>query len=340
MAEAAADAGVDRQIVRSDSIEQFMRAGLFRRQVGRYAKEIRFSAGSSNYDLCHAVSTLPPGRTTKPLIPLIHDISVHRFPETHPLDRVRAFARWWPDVLACPIINTVSEFSREEIAEFFSYPRDRIIVTRPGIDPFFFDRDELYEAEALSGLGVDDRKVILSVGTQEPRKNIATVLEAFVALPQKVRSTALLIVVGGKGWGHMVLPTGAEQAVRRGEIRFAGYVSKLQLRSLYRRASLLVFSSIYEGFGIPVIEALACGAPVAISSGTALEEAAGAHGILVEAKNVAGWSAAMAKSLQAGSPTQHEIAKRQDWARQFSWVTNALRTLAMYRSVLYGEPLT
>ena len=320
-------------------LEGVMRGGRLRRRLARLAKEARFVVGARHYDLCHAVVTLPPGRTTKPLIPLIHDVSMQRFPDTHPPDRVRAFERWWPAILRCPVVNTVSAFSRDEIVAVLGYPRERIVVTHPGVDPFFFEPDAEAEPAALAPLDLGARRVILLVGTQEPRKNVAVALAAFAALPPAVRGGAVLVAAGGSGWGNLALPPEAETLIRAGEIRFTGYVSRLQLRALYRRAALLAFPSVYEGFGIPAVEALATGTRVAVSAGTSIEEAAGPHGEPIASRDVDGWLDAMRRALDVPAPTEAERDARRAWARRFDWRRTASRSLAMYRAVLDGAPL-
>lgn len=320
-------------------LEGVMRGGRLRRRLARLAKEARFATGGRHYDLCHAVVTLPPGRTAKPLIPLIHDISMQRFPDTHPPERVRAFERWWPAILRCPVVNTVSAFSREEIVAVLGYPRERIVVTHPGVEPFFFEMDSAAEAVALAPLDLGARRVILLVGTQEPRKNIAVALAAFAALPPGLRAGAALVVAGGHGWGNLALPPEAEALIRTGDIRFTGYVSRLQLRALYRRAALLAFPSVYEGFGIPAVEALATGTRVAVSVGTSIEEAAGPHGEPIASRDVDGWRDAMDRALAAPAPTEAEREARRVWARRFDWRRTAQRSLAMYRAVLDAVPL-
>jgi glycosyltransferase involved in cell wall biosynthesis len=320
-------------------LEGVMRAGRLRRGLARLAKETRFAAGARHYDLCHAVVTLPPGRTSKPLIPLIHDVSMQRFPDTHPPERVRAFERWWPAILRCPVVNTVSAFSRDEIVAVLGYPRERIVVTHPGVEPFFFETDAEAEQAALSGFELGARRVILLVGTQEPRKNIPVALAAFAALPPGVRGGAVLLVAGGNGWGSLAIPPEAEALIRTGDIRFTGYVSRLQLRALYRRAALLAFPAVYEGFGIPAVEALATGTRLAVSAGTSIEEAAGPHGEAIPSCDVAGWRDAMRRALDAPAPTEAEREARRAWARRFDWRRTAQRSLAMYRAVLDGAPL-
>jgi alpha-1,3-rhamnosyl/mannosyltransferase len=320
-------------------LEGVIRGGPLRRHIARMAKEARFAAGAQHYDLCHCVVTLPPGPTAKPMIPLIHDVSIQRFPETHPAERVRAFNRWIPEILKCPVINTVSAFSAREIATVLGYPLERIVVTHPGIETFFLVTDWAAEEAALAGFELGARRLILLVGTQEPRKNIDVALTAFAALPEASRANSVLMVVGGRGWGQVVVPATAEPLIRAGDIRFSGYVSRLQLRALYRRAAQLVFPSMYEGFGMPVLEALACGTAVAVSAGSSLEEAAGPHGQAIPSNDVEGWRDAMQSAIEGPDATAEQRAERQNWARGFTWCRTGSRTLAMYRGVLYGGQL-
>lgn len=320
----------------SNVLERVMRAGTWGRRVARFAKEMRFALGANHYDLCHAVVTIPPGPTKKPVIPLVYDVSMQRFPETHPKERVRAFERFWPEISRAPIINTISDFSRREIVEVLGYPYERIVVTYPGVSSFYFQNEKSKDETLLQKFDLMDRRLILLVGTQEPRKNISVALSAFAALPASTRDNSLLVIAGGSGWGNLVAPPGVEPLIRNGSIRFTGYVSREELRALYRRAAVLVFPSVYEGFGIPAGEALACGTPVAVSVGNSLEEVVGPHGTLIASGDVDAWRESMRAAVLSPAPTLEERAARRNWARSFDWGTTAKRTLAMYRQVLSG----
>lgn len=320
-------------------LERAMRASSLHRRLLRHVKDLNFRQGEDRLDLFHAVVTLQPGRTGKPVIPLVHNVSILRFPETHPLERVRAFERGLPQITQAPVINTVSAFSRDEIAATLGYPIERIVVTHPGVSSFFRKGSTDEDATELAALGLAGRRFILLVGTQEPRKNIKTAVAAFAALSKAARRDAVLVIAGGKGWGTMSLPPGAARLIEDGSIRFLGYVTRPALRALYRHTATLVFPSIYEGFGIPAAEALACGTSVAFSRGTSLAEVVGPHGIGIDSGDEQGWRDAMHAALAGGPASPLTRRARSAWAAQFDWTANAARTLAMYRAVAKGGPL-
>lgn len=312
-----------------------LRGGGARRKLLRFVKERAFEWRADHFDLFHATVTLPPGRTRKPLIPLVYDLSLMRHPETHPRERVAAFTRWLPAIREAPVINTISEFSRAEITALLGIPAERIVVTTPGVDPLFLAEDSpAARAAAMRRFGVRGGEYILAVGSLEPRKNLPVVLEAFAALPEAVRGRARLLVVGPPGWGDVRMPPAARRLCEQGAIRLTGYVDRMALRSLYGAAALLVYPSIYEGFGIPAAEALACGAPVAASRGSSLDEVVGSHGTLLAPHDVAAWREAMRDALHAtGTADAAARAARRRWAARFDWDATAAQTLAMYRAL-------
>ena len=173
------------------------------RSAFRAYKRLRFMRGVHGFDLFHAMNFMPPAETTVPVLPLIHDISHERFPETHPAERTDWLRKRMAKLDRYPLLNTVSDFSADEISTFYGYPRERIRVTRPGINPIFRHPAPEAAREGLRRSGLEEGRFFLSVGTIEPRKNLATLLEAYARLPAATRQAFPLVHVGQIGWGNV-----------------------------------------------------------------------------------------------------------------------------------------
>jgi glycosyltransferase involved in cell wall biosynthesis len=257
-----------------------------------------------NADLLHCPTYRGPVRPALPLVVTVHDLAVFRHPE--------AFNRWTrsysprvvPRVLAAARrVIAVSEFTKRELVELLRVPDEKIRVVPNGVDAEF-----TREGPAANG------DYVLAVGTLEPRKNLASLVEA------ARRNDVELRVVGARGWG------GVE--VGGNGVRWLGEVSDADLARLYRGAACLAYPSVYEGFGIPVLEAMACGTPVVTSRGTAMEEVADGAAVLVDPSDPAELAAGIER---AASERDSLVARGLERARSFRWDAVADATAAVYR---------
>jgi glycosyltransferase involved in cell wall biosynthesis len=257
-------------------------------------------------DLLHCPTYRGPVRSALPLVVTVHDLAVFRHP--------KAFNRWTrtysprvvPRVLAAARrIIAVSEFTRRELVELLHVPDEKIRVVPNGVDEEFTSDGPAAEGE-----------YVLAVGTLEPRKNLPRLVEA------ARRTRVELRIVGAQGWGGVELPANG--------VRWLGEVSDADLARLYRGALCVAYPSVYEGFGIPVLEAMACGAPVVTSRGTAMEEVADGAAVLVDPSDPAELAAGIER---AAAERETLVMRGLERARAFRWESVADATVAVYREV-------
>ena len=254
-------------------------------------------------DVLHCPTYRGPLRATLPLVVTVHDLAVLRHPETFKTWTRTYSPRVVPRVLrAARRIVAVSDFTRRELIELLDIPEDKIRVVPNGVS------DE-FTPDGPSA----DGDYVLAVGTLEPRKNLPRLMEAVR------RANVELRVVGARGWGNV--------EVGGNGVRWLGEVSDAELARLYRGALCLAYPSLYEGFGIPVLEAMACGAPVVTTRGSAMEEVADGAAVLVDATDPAEIAAGIERAaVQRGEL----VARGLERARAFRWEAAANETVAVY----------
>lgn len=258
-------------------------------------------------DVFHATNfVLPPLHRARGVL-TIHDLSFLRFPDTVSSDSARYRELVPRGLTRAAIVCTPSEAVAEEVRETYRLPADRVAVTPLGVDAGWFDvapPDDRW----LHDKGLPPR-YLLAVGTLEPRKNLSTLVAAHRQLNDPA---AALVVVGPPGWGPALDTAGIppEQLV------LTGYQDNADLRRIVSGAAALVLPSRYEGFGLPVLEALACGTPVIASDLPVVREVAGTHATLVAVDDVDGFAEAMATALARSRP---EPEPGRAHARAFTW---------------------
>jgi glycosyltransferase involved in cell wall biosynthesis len=224
-------------------------------------------------------------------------------------------------------VVTDSQCSKRDIMMHLKVPEDRLTVVYPGID---LERFRPAESRTHSG-----RPYVLSVAGADPTKNVETLVEAFGRLPQPVRDAYDLVLVGDFRRRPELRERAASLGVEK-QTRFPGVVDDDQLIELYRQAALFVFPSRYEGFGLPVLEAMACGCPVISSNASSLPEVAGDAALLVDPADVDGLAKAMQRVLSDQDLSRDLRARGPARAEQFSWDRTAREMVAVYKKVVEG----
>jgi len=319
-----------------------MRLGGLLRSVEPFIRSVerrKFASGLRHGDFAfYFEPTYLPFRTTLPTVITVHDLSHLRHPETHPVARVRQFERELPAAIdRAARILVPSEFTRHEVIDVFRVEPERVVATPLGVDPRFLPRNRDGTAEVLGPLELTHGRYFLAVGTLEPRKNILTTLEAHSRLPQRVRAAHPLVVAGMQGWRTGAISRRLDEAGSRGDVRLLGHVSDLHLPALYAGAVMLSYPSLYEGFGLPPLEAMASGVPVAASNRASLPEVVGTAGILLDPDDVDGLTAVMLRIIEDPAFAGDLKARGLERARSFTWERCAALTMRSWEDVTRGS---
>lgn len=305
-------------------------------EVSRWVMQNRFSSGLSKLrlDLYHEPSYLAY-RFSGPTVVSAHDASWIRFPLAHPKDRIKALERHFPRSLeAASAVLTDCEFVKREMIELFGVPPEKIFPVLLGVSSEFVPRG-VYECDSsLADHGLNFKSYVLSVGTLEPRKNIPTLIDAYSMLPADLQQRFPLVLVGMRGWLTSGLEARMKPLVERGVIKPLGYVADEMMPLIYSGAAAFVFPSLYEGFGLPPLEAMACGTPVISSRSSSLPEVVGDAGVLVDPLNVDALAESLHRVLEDREFAELLAQKGVRRAAGFSWKKTAAETIAVYRRAL------
>ena len=291
------------------------------------------AARRGRVDLIHAPAYTAPFWSPAPVVLTIHDVSYARHPEWYPYRRDwlrRAFYR--QSAYAASLVLTVSTFSATEIMEVYSIPQARIAVVPLGVDGAFSPAAESDLASLPAGVS---EPFLLHVGDLHERRNLPVIVEALAAARQQFGALAALsLVLAGIDRGVAdALSEMADHAGMSDAVVCLGAVSEERLRDLYHRAIALVYPSLYEGFGLPLLEAMASGTPVIASRAASIPEVVGAGGILLDPLDVRGWTEAMVEIVNDHHRRADLRAAGLRRAAQFTWERTARLTLDAYKRV-------
>jgi len=266
---------------------------------------------------------------------MMHDLSWRADPSLHPPERVAWIERRLPATLRqATRFVSVSEFTARTMTATLGIDRARIDVVSPGVSPVFRPMTAGDAARVLARHGLADRSYILAVSTIEPRKNFDRLLAAHARLPVALRSRTPLVIAGGRGWGRALDDDRAAQARRDGSLRLLGHIPDTELVALYARAAVVAYPSLYEGFGLPVLEAMACAAPVVTSDGTALRDTAGDAALLVDPLDTDAIAAALRRILEDPELAATLRTRGPVHAARFTWERTASGMIESWRTAL------
>lgn len=281
-------------------------------------------------DVCHFTNFLAPVATSAPYVVTFHDMSLQLMPEYHTLKKRWMTASLMPEVARrARLIITPSESARRDVSRVLGTPPEKIRVIPHAADPLFRPvTDEASFARVGERYGLR-RPYLLYVGTLEPRKNVARALAAFASLRTRYPEHSFYLV-GDLGWQYQEVLDSVERLGLQDRVKRLGYVDEHDLPTLYSYAELFVYPSLYEGFGFPVLEAMACGAPVLTSNSSSLAEIGRGAALLVDPRRVEAIASAMDRGLTHGPERDAWIRRGRQRAASYSWEKTTSATLAVY----------
>ena len=292
-------------------------------------------------DLFHSPDfVLPPVKGNIPTLLTVHDLSFIHYPETLPTPLVKYLNRVVPwSVERATHVLADSMATKEDLLRFWNVPGEKITVLYCGVDASFRPvqrPEEITTVRQTYHLG--HAPYILSVGTVQPRKNYQMLIRAFA--PIAANNPHNLVIAGGKGWLNEEMMAEIERQGLNGRVLFTGFIDDEDLPALYSGATIFTFPSLYEGFGIPLLEAMACGVPIITSNASSLPEVVGERkdvgktAVMLSPHDETAWTQAMEQLINDPPYRSRMVAAGFRQVRQFTWQSSACQLLQIYKQLL------
>lgn len=281
-------------------------------------------------DVCFFTNFVLSVASPCPMVLTIHDLSFKLFPRTHSLRNVV----WTRSLVPVSVrrswrIIAVSNNTKLDLLRLMNISNGKVEVIHEGVSAGFSPEKDGSDAEALGHYGIR-KPYLLFVGTLEPRKNLNLLIKSFDKITNFMPDVRL-VLAGRRGWMAQAIFDELERRDLLGKVQITGYVREEYLPALYRGASALIYPSLYEGFGLPPLEAMASGTPVIVSQGSSLPEVVGDAGLYVDPLDVDDLAGAMKRVLSEPELAASLRAKGLERAAQFSWKNAAGKTLDILR---------
>lgn len=304
------------------------------RTVVRRIKSARLRADYARRGYIYHETNFVASPYKGPNVVTIHDLSHHHFPEFHPQAAVDYLDRNVPFTLkqAYKVIAD-SEYTRRDTIEVYGLPEDKVIAIPLGVEPCFRPYTEEECKPVLDKMGLGYRGFVLSVCTLQPRKNLPRLVAAFAKLPLALREAFPLVLIGAQGWMNSALMRDIEKLIKAKQLILPGYMPRETLLQLYASAAVFAYPSLFEGFGLPVAEAMASGVAVLTSNATSLPEVSAGACLEVDPYSVDDIEAGLERLLNDEALRNALVVKGLARAAELTWEETVRRTVDVYRSI-------
>ncbi len=279
-------------------------------------------------DLFHALAFVAPLALTVPSVVTIYDLSFIHYPQRLPASR-RLYLRLLTG-LTCRRarrVIAISHSTARDLTQTLSLPADKIDVAAPGFDPTIYHPLPTDQVAAFRRAKNLPDRFWLFVGTLEPRKNLPLLLEAYAALPDRPP----LIIGGANGWDYQPIFDAVARYHLDASVQFVGFIPADDLAIWYNCAELFIYPSVFEGFGLPVLEAMACGTPVIVSDASSLPEVVGDAGVCIPPHEVGAWTEALRRAYDDADWRRAARERGLESAARYRWERTAQQTIESYR---------
>jgi glycosyltransferase involved in cell wall biosynthesis len=299
-----------------------------------FAYSVPFDITTKKADIFHGTNfTYTPIVKGKTVI-TIHDLAYMKYPETTSERIYKHHSNWVPwSARKCDRIIADSHQTKADITELLGIPGEKIDVIHLAADERFRPMSTNEVRPVLDKYHLPPN-YILFVGTLEPRKNLLGLLKAYYALKQNCDYSEKLVIVGAKGWKFSPIFQWIEEKALQEDVIFTGFVDDADLPALYNGSAVFVLPSIYEGFGLPILEAMNCGIPVIASNRSSIPEVAGSAGILLDPEDHENWAMEMHQMLTVSDQRKNYSALSLEQGKKFTWKRTAYETKQVYDKLL------
>jgi len=296
----------------------------------------RLRTSSKHIEIYYEPNYIPTGIQARRLVTTVHDFSFHHHPEWHPRGRVQYFRKYfYLRIKNSDLITVDSEYIRQEAQDILNFPAERIVVVPMGFENRLFREYSESEVAALRRAKHLPEKFVLFVGSIEPRKNITMLLQAYRDLPETIKQEFKLVLAGFSGWENKNIMTLINKMKKH--VFFLGYLNVVELALLYRAATVFAYPSLYEGFGLPPLEAMACGTPVLVSRVTSLPEVCGDAALYCNPLDKADIAAKLQTLLEDEDLRADLVRKGRNRIPRFTWENAARQMIEVFCTV--GEKM-